>query len=48
MAKPAYPYTQEQTDRSNRLMAELERLVAREEVVKKELRGIIYSVEKPR
>jgi len=48
MAKQVYPYSVEQDVRSNVLMAELQQLVRREEEVKKELRGIIYSVEKPR
>lgn len=48
MIKAGYPYTQEQDDRSNVLMAELQRLVRREDEVKKELRAIIYSAEKPR
>lgn len=48
MAKPVYPYTEEQTVRSDKLMAELQILRAREEVVRKELLSIIYSIEKPR
>ena len=47
MATPAYPYTAEQDKRSDKLMAELLWLTKRSEEVKKELRGIIYSIEKP-
>lgn len=48
MAKQAYPYSVQQDERSNVLMAELQQLVSREEVIKKELRQIIYSIEAPR
>lgn len=46
--KPAYPYTEEQDKESNTLMAELQVITAREEAIKKRLRQIIYSGEKPR
>lgn len=45
---PAYPYSPEQETRSNILMQELQALDKRQEQVKKELRAIIYSIEKPR
>jgi len=46
--KPAYPYTKEQDERSNALMARLLQINKEKEAVTKELRQIIYSVEKPR
>lgn len=46
--KQAYPYTDAEDKESDVLMAELQSLVKREEEVKKRLRQIIYSAEKPR
>lgn len=48
MAKPAYPYTEVQEEESNVLMLELQRITIREDQIKKRLREIIYSIEKPR
>lgn len=45
---PAYPYSPEQEERSNYLMALVQTLERKVEVAKKELRAIIYSAEKPR
>lgn len=46
--KQAYPYTEAQDKESDELMAELQLITKREEIIKKRLRQIIYSGEKPR
>lgn len=46
--KPAYPYTEDQDEESDTLMVELQQITLREEQIKKRLRQIIYSVEKPK
>lgn len=40
--------TQAENERIDSLMAELEKVQRREELIKKELRSLIYKIEKPR